>query len=711
MAARTRSATSPPSMVLCIIATMYISACGSPPDTPSPVAKIVAKMDTAHKDIRIDNYSWLNKKSEREVLEYLKAENVYTDAKMKHTEAFQERLYKELLGRIKETDFSVPEKIDDYYYYTRTEEGQQYTIHCRKKGSLEAPEEILLNQNLLATGRDYFRIGVFEISPNHQLLAYSVDTTGSETFTLYVKDLKTGDLLSDVILNTYYSVEWASDNQTLFYNVLDDTKRPYKLYRHRLGTDSKEDALVYHEEDESFFLSVSKTKSKEYLTINLGSITTSEIHFLKADSPTGDFKVVHPRKHELEYSIEHHGDRFYILTNDRAKNFRLMQVAVRDPSKKNWREVIPHRDSAKIDALDVFKEHLVVYEREYGLKKIRITNVVTNETHYVEFPEPVYTFWPAGNKDFNVTSVRFSYMSLVTPRSVFDYDMNARTRELKKQFEVLGGYDPALYQSERIFATASDGTKIPISMVYKKGVVKGGQNPLYLYGYGSYGTSIDPSFSSNRLSLLDRGFIYAIAHVRGGGEMGRSWYEAGKLLNKKNTFTDFTSCAEHLIDEGYTASDKLIISGGSAGGLLLGAVTNMRPDLFKAVIAKVPFVDIINTMLDPSIPLTVVEYEEWGNPNEKKYYDYIKSYSPYDNVEAKDYPNMLITAGLNDPRVQYWEPAKWTAKLRALKTDNNVLLLKTNMDAGHSGPSGRYEYLKEIAFEYAFIFDVFGIKE
>ncbi len=574
-----------------------------------------------------------------------------------------------------------------------------------------APEEILLNQNLLAAGRDYFRIGVYEISPNHQLLAYSVDTTGSETFTLYVKDLKTGDLLSDVIPNTYYSVEWASDNQTVFYNVLDDAKRPYKLYRHRLGTDSKEDALVYHEEDESFFLSISKTTSKEYLTINLGSITTSEIHFLKADSPTGDFKVVHPRKHELEYYIEHHGDRFYVLTNDRAKNFRLMQVAVRDPSKKNWVEIIPHRDSVKIDALDVFKEHLVVYEREYGLKKIRITNLVTNETHYVEFPEPVYTFLPAGNKDFNVTSLRFSYMSLVTPRSVFDYDMNARTRELKKQYEVLGGYDPALYQSERIFATASDGTKIPISMVYKKGVVKGGQNPLYLYGYGSYGASIDPSFSSNRLSLLDRGFVYAIAHVRGGGEMGRSWYEAGKLLNKKNTFTDFTSCAEHLIDEGYTSTDRLIISGGSAGGLLMGAVANMRPDLFKAVIAKVPFVDIINTMLDPSIPLTVVEYEEWGNPNEKKYYDYIKSYSPYDNVEAKDYPNMLITAGLNDPRVQYWEPAKWTAKLRSLRTGNNVLLLKTNMDAGHSGPSGRYENLKEIAFEYAFIFDVFGIKE
>jgi oligopeptidase B len=680
-------------------------------DVPPPVAKVISKADTLHGDVRIDNYFWLREKSNPEVIKYLEAENEYTEAMTKQTKEFQKLLYEELVGRIKETDLSVPEKIDDYYYYSRTEEGKQYPIYCRKKGGLDAEEEILLDQNALAEGYDYFDIGAFKISPDHQLLAYSVDTTGSETFTLYVKDLNAGELLKDEIENIYYDVEWGNDNKTIFYTTLDEAKRPYKLYRHILGTAQEKDEMVYHEKDEAFFVSVSKTRSKEYLIMTLGSETTTEVWYLKADLPEDNFKVIHPRQHKMEYYIAHHDDKFYIMTNDEAKNFKLMEVSVTDPSKKNWKEVIPHRDSVKIDGMDVFRNHLVVYERERGLKKIRITNLINNQVDYVDFPEPVYTFWQARNPDFNTNILRFNYTSLVTPRSVFDYNMDTKARELKKQYEVLGGYDPSGYQSERIFAKASDGTMVPISLVYRKGMVKDGNNPLYLYGYGAYGISREPTFSSNRLSLLDRGFIYAIAHVRGGGEMGRYWYDEGKLLKKKNTFADFIACAEHLIAENYTSSDKLVIYGGSAGGLLVGAVTNMRPDLFKAVIADVPFVDALNTMLDPSIPLTVIEYEEWGNPNEEESYGYIKSYSPYDNVEAKGYPNMLITAGLNDPRVQYWEPAKWTAKLRALKTDKKILLLKTKMGEGHMGASGRYDYLKDIAFEYAFIFDLFGIEK
>jgi oligopeptidase B len=672
-----------------------------------PVAETIPKVDVLHGEKRVDNYFWLRERENPRVIEYLEAENKYTEAMMKHTEEFQKQLYEELLSRIKETDLSVPEKIDDYYYYTRTEEGQQYRIHCRKRGSMDTEEEILLDENALAEGHEYFQIGAYEISPDHQLLAYSVDTAGSETYTLRVKDLSTGELLKDEIENTYYSVEWANDNKTIFYSTLDDAKRPYKLYRHTLGTDPDEDVLIYHEEDEAFYLSIHKTKSKVYLLLCLGSNTTDEVHYLKADNPTGDFKVIHPRQHEMEYKIDHHGERFFVLTNEGAKNFRLMEVPTADPARDNWKEIIPHRDSVKIDGVETFRDHLVLYERENGLRKIRISNMQSNETHYVDFPEPVYTFRPGWNPDFNTNLLRFHYTSLATPNSVFDYDMNTRSRELKKQDEVLGGYDPSLYQSERIFAQASDGTKVPISLVYRKEMAKDGRTPLFLYGYGSYGSSTEPNFSSNRLSLLDRGFIYAIAHIRGGEEMGRYWYDQGKLLHKKNTFTDFIACAEHLIAQKYTSSDKLTIYGGSAGGLLMGAVTNMRPDLFKVVVAKVPFVDVVNTMLDSSIPLTVIEHEEWGNPRDKEYFDYIKSYSPYDNVQAKDYPNVLITAGLNDPRVQYWEPAKWAAKLRALKTDKNLLLLKTNMGAGHGGASGRYDYLKEIAFEYAFIFTAY----
>ena len=674
-----------------------------------PVAKADPKTDTLHGEARVDNYFWFREKSNPEVIAYLEAENKYTKAMMQHTEDFQEELYQELLGRIKETDLSVPEKINNYYYYTRTEEGKQYPIYCRKKESLEAEEEILLDQNALAEGHEYLEMGVYKISPNHQLLAYSTDATGGESYTLYIKDLNTGQLLADQIPNTYYSVEWASDNQTLFYTTLDAAKRPYKLYRHQLGSDPAADSLIYHETDESFFLDVSKTRSNAYLLMELENINTSEVHYLKADQPMGDFKVISPRQSELEYSVEHHGDQFFIVTNTDAVNFKLMRASVNNPSRANWQEMIPHREVVKLDGVSAFQNHLVIFEREDGLQKIRVRNLATDEEHAVDFPEPVYTVQQERNPEFNTDILRFNYASFVTPMSVFDYEMDARTRELKKQDEVLGGYDPSLYESERIFAKAVDGTAIPISLVYKQGLVKDGGNPLLLYGYGSYGINSEPYFSSNRLSLLDRGFIYAIAHVRGGEEMGRAWYENGKLRHKKNTFTDFITCAEHLITEKYTASDKLVIEGGSAGGLLMGAVTNMRPELFEIVIAKVPFVDVVNTMLDASIPLTVIEYDEWGNPNERVFYDYIKSYSPYDNIEAKAYPHILVIAGLNDPRVHYWEPAKWTAKLRALKTGDKRLLLKTEMGAGHGGPSGRYNHLKEIAFEYAFIFDLLGI--
>ncbi|MCK4234791.1 S9 family peptidase [candidate division WOR-3 bacterium] len=676
-----------------------------------PVVEIIPKADSLHGDVRLDNYYWLRNRLSSKVIDYLKAENKYTEAMMKHTEEFQEKLYRELLGRIKETDLSVPYRLDNYYYYSRTKEGKQYPIYCRKKESLDAQEEILLDQNELSIGHSYFEIGLYEISPDHKFLVYSVDTTGSEIYTLYIKDLNKDELCTEQIPNTGYTVEWANDNKTIFYTILDDTKRPYKLYRHIIETHPDEDKLIYHEKDNAFFLYIVISKNRKYLLMEMGSHTTSEFYYLQADNPTGDFELIHPRKHEVEYYVESYRDIFFIITNEMANNFKLMETPVANHSKENWKCVIPHRDSIKIDGFEVFKNHLVVYERENGLQKIRIMNLNTNEIHYVDFPEPVYTYWKERNPNFNTNILRFNYTSFITPRSVFDYNMDNRIRELKKQYEVLGGYDPSNYQSERIFTKAKDGTMIPISLVYKKGIVKDGCNPLILFGYGAYGSSYDPYFSSIRLSLLDRGFIYGISHVRGGGEMGRYWYEQGKLLCKMNTFTDFITCAEHLVAENYTSHNNLVVFGGSAGGLLVGAVVNMRPDLFKAAIADVPFVDVLNTMLDPSLPLTVLEYEEWGNPNDKEYYNYIKSYSPYDNVEHKEYPNLLITASLNDTRVMYWEAAKWTAKLRSLKTDKNILLLKTEMGAGHLGASGRYDYLKDIAFEYAFIFDLFGIKE
>lgn len=674
-----------------------------------PVAKVIPYADTVHGDIRIDDYAWLRERDNPEVIQYLNAENAYTDAMMKHTEVLQETLYHEMLARIKETDLTVPVRVDSFYYYSRTEEGKQYRIYCRKEGSLDAEEEILIDLNVLAEGYDYFDIGVFAVSPNHEFLIYSTDTVGSERYTIRVKNLITGTLFDEEIPNTGYSTAWANDNKTFFYTIIDQKKQPYELYRHVLGTNPEYDELVYLEADSAFWVSVSRTRSRKYLILDTGSRTSSEVYYLNADTPTGTFELIRPREKEIEYYVEHHDEHFYILTNEEAENFKIMTVPVDDPRKENWTEYIGHRDSVKVDGIDAFREYLVIYEREKGLPTIRIINATSEETHYVEFPEPVYNYWLTGNREYNTRLLRFMYTSLVTPRSVFDYNMATRTRELKKQYEVLGGYDPSQYQSERIFALAHDGTKVPISLVYKQGLKKDGSAPLILYGYGAYGSSWDPYFSSNRLSILDRGCIYAIAHIRGGGEMGRYWYEQGKLLNKMNTFTDFIACAEHLINEKYTSADKLVISGGSAGGLVIGAAINMRPDLFKVAIADVPFVDLMNTMLDPTIPLTVLEYDEWGDPNDEKYYYYMKSYSPYDNVAAHEYPHMLITAGLYDSRVQYWEAAKWTAKLRALKTDNNILLLKMNMESGHLGASGRYDFLKDIAFEYTFILDILYI--
>ncbi len=674
-----------------------------------PIAKKIARSETLHGDARTDNYFWLRDRSNPEVLRYLEDENKYTDAVMKHTDELQQKLYSEILGRIKETDLTVPEKRDTYEYYSRTEKGKQYSIYCRRRLLPEAGEEVLLDSNALAEGRQYFRLGTNEVSPDHRLLAYSTDTDGSEVYTLFVKDLGRGDLLPDRIPNTYYSLAWANDNKTFFYTTLDSAKRPYRVYRHTLGVDPKSDALVYEEKDEKFNVELDKTRSERFILATSESHTATEVRYLSADQPGEQFRVLEPRRPEVEYYVEHHGDSFYIRTNEQAKNFRLMQTPVKDPSRANWRELIAERKTVVLERVEAFRNHLVFAERDNGLVRLRISDTNTKQSHFVDFPEPVYRVSLGRNLEYDTAQLRFTYTSLVTPSSVYDYDMDAKTRQPRKRQEVLGGYDPALYASERIMAHAPDGTSVPLSLVYRKSMQKNGKNPLYLYGYGSYGLTLDPSFSSDRLSLLDRGFIYAIAHIRGGGDMSRYWYDDGKLLKKKNTFRDFIASAEELIAQKYTSSDRLVISGASAGGLLMGAVTNMRPTLFRAVIAKVPFVDVINTMLDASIPLTVTEYEEWGNPQEQQYYEYIKSYAPYENIEAKSYPDMLVTAGLNDPRVPYWEPAKLVAKLRAVKKDHNTLLLKTNLGAGHGGPSGRYDRLKETAFEFAFILDRLGL--
>jgi oligopeptidase B len=670
-----------------------------------PTAEKRLYVHALHGDERVDPYHWLCDRDNPDVIAYLKAENAYTEAMMRHTEALQATLYKEMLSRIQETDLSVPYRKGDYYYYTRTEEGKNYPIYCRKQRNLDAAEEVLLDQNALAQGHDYFRLGVLKVSPNHHLLAYSVDTTGAERYTLYFLDLTTQTLYPESIPETYYAFAWANDSQTVFYTQVDAAHRPFKLFRHVLGQPATEDVLVHHEHDESYFLGIGKTRSEAYILMSLDSKITSEVHYLDANDPTGSFRMIQQRSPGIEYAVDHHSDYFYITTNEEAVNFKLMKTPVADPAKANWQTVIPHREDVMITGVSAFTDHLVIYEREAGLPTVRICQLSTGDEHDVSFPEPTYEVGESENPEFHTNVLRFSYTSLVTPNSIFDYNMETQERELKKETPVLGGYDRTRYASERLWAIAPDGTAVPLSLVYQKGIQKTSANPLLLTGYGSYGYSYPDAFSSNRLSLLDRGVVLAIAHIRGGSEMGRHWYDNGKFLKKQNTFTDFIACAKHLIAEGWTSPQHLAISGGSAGGLLMGAVVNLRPDLFRAAVANVPFVDVVTTILDPSLPLSVLEWEEWGNPNDMEYYHYMKSYSPYDNVEPKDYPAMLVTAGLNDPRVSYWEPAKWTAKLRDLKTNDNVLLLKTNMGAGHGGASGRYERLQEIAFEYAFLLD------
>jgi oligopeptidase B len=680
------------------------------PEIPVPAARVFPRIEVVHGETRVDDYHWLRNRCDPEVLAYLEAENRYADAVMRHTTGLQEQLYQEMRSRIQETDLSVPEERAGYSYYHRVEAGGQYPVFCRRALLSDAPEEIILDQNLLAAGHGYFRLGAIEVSPDHRLLAYTVDTCGAEEFTLFIKDLATGTLLPETIDRVANRPAWANDNHTLFYCVLDETRRPHRLYRHAAGTPRSDDVLVYVEPDPSFFMEISRTRSNTYLLLDLASHTTSEVWYAPAERPHEPFRLIQARQRGIEYTVTHHDDSFFIATNDGAPNFRLVRAPVDRPSREQWSPLLPYRPDVKLDSTDAFRGHLAVYEREQGLRQIRIIDLGSGAEHLIPFPEPVYTVRPHTNPEFESSTLRFTYTSLVTPSSVVDYDMARRSWTIRKQTQVRGGYDASRYRSERLHAIASDGVTVPISLVYRLPLEGDLARPLLLSGYGAYGLSYDPTFSSNTLSLLDRGVIVAIAHVRGGEEMGRPWYEAGRRLEKRSSFTDFIACAEHLIAAGYTSPNRLVINGGSAGGLLIGAVTNLRPDLFHAALAEVPFVDVINTMLDASLPLTVIEYDEWGNPSDPEAYAYIRSYSPYDNVEAQDYPHMLITAGLNDPRVAYWEPAKWAAKLRARKTDQNRLLLRTNMGAGHGGASGRYDFLRETAFKYAFILDVLDLE-
>ncbi len=685
------------------------AAAPSPLPAAPPQARRTPSERTLFGHTLRDDYAWLRDRESPATLAHLEAENRWTEAVMAPTAELRETLYEEMVGRIKETDLSAPYRLKGYFYYSRTEQGRQYPILCRKQGSLTAPEQVMLDVNLLAQGRAYTQIGEGEPSPDSRLLAYTVDFDGSEHFELRVRDLATGKDLPDVIPEVFTGVTWATDNQTLFYVTLDAANRPFRAWRHRLGTPASEDVEVYHEANDAFFVRVSRTKDDRFLLITADSSTTSEWRFLPADQPAAALRLFRARKPEVEYSVEHHGEHFYVLTNEGAKNGKLMRVADGDPVGSPWEEVVPAREEVRLEDVEVFSHHLALFERSGGLVGIRVRDLTSGAEHVVAQPEASYALFPSRNLEFDTTLLRFHYTSLVTPMSVFDYDLERRERTLVKATEVLGGYDPGQYVTERLQAKAPDGVAVPISLVYRKGLARNGKSPCLLYGYGAYGAPSDPYFSPSRLSLLDRGFVFAIAHVRGGGDLGKGWHDAGKLQNKRNTFTDFIAAAEHLIREGYTGKERLAASGASAGGLLIGAVLNLRPDLFAAAIAGVPFVDLMNTMLDPTLPLTVNEYEEWGNPNEQQAFETMLAYSPYDNVAAKEYPHLLVTAGLNDPRVSYWEPAKWVARLRATKKGDHRLLLKTDMGAGHGGASGRYDALKKTAFEYAFLIDVLGV--
>ncbi|WP_319590445.1 S9 family peptidase [uncultured Draconibacterium sp.] len=690
---------------------LFLVACSSEEKPEPPVAKKIMKELTIHGHTRVDNYYWMNERENPEVIAHLEAENAYKDAVMKHTEPLQEELFEEIKAKIKPENESVPYKKNGYYYYYKQLPGKEYDVNCRKKGSLDAEEEVILDENVLAEGQEFFMLGGLSISPNNKLIAYGVDTVSRRKYTIHFKNLETGETLEDAIPLTTGSAVWANDNKSVYYTLKDDvTLRSEKIMKHVVGTPVEDDVEVFYEDDETFSVYIYKTKSQKYLIIGSESTLTSEYQFLDANNPEGEFKVIQPRERGLEYSVDHFGNDFYIRTNLDALNFRLMKTPVTATEKENWIEVIPHRNDVYFDNFEILKDYLVVTERIEGINQLRVIPW-NGEEYFIDFDEEVYTVSPNVNLDFDTDVFRFSYTSLTTPNSIYDYNLKTKERKLLKQEEILGGFNKDDYETKRIYATAGDGTKIPMSIVYKKGVEKNGDNPTLLYGYGSYGYTYNPSFSLARLPLLDRGFVYAIAHIRGSQINGRQWYEDGKLLKKMNTFTDFNDCAQFLIDDGYTNSEKLFAMGGSAGGLLMGACINLRPDLYKGVIAAVPFVDVVTTMLDESIPLTTSEFDEWGNPKIEKYYYYMLSYSPYDNVEAKDYPALLVTTGLHDSQVQYWEPAKWVAKLRELKTDDNPLLFHINMDYGHGGASGRYEWIKETALEYAFIFDQLGITE
>jgi oligopeptidase B len=675
-----------------------------------PVAKKVPKVTEINGRKLVDNYFWLRDKQNPEVKAYLEAENAYTDAVLKPTAPLQKKLYDEMLGRIKETDVDVPYKEGNYFYYSRTEAGKQYQIRCRKKGSLDAPEEVLLDINEMSKGQKFMSVAAYQVSDDGNLLAYSTDNTGFRQYTLAVKDLRTGTVLTDHA-EKVGSVVWANDNKTLFYTVEDSAKRQYRLYRHKLGA-TGEDDLVYEEKDERFNVDAGKARSKAFIFLVSGSHTTTEVRYIPADQPMSKWKVLEPRKQDVEYYPDHNGDFFYIRVNDTGRNFRLVKAPVSDPRSQNWQEVVAHRSNVMLDDTDFFKNYYVLYERENGLPQIRVSDLRSGQSRRIELPESAYDVSSYVNREYDTSKFRYNYQSFITPPSIFEYDMRSGASALLKQKEVPGGYDRTRYQVEQIYATASDGVKIPISVVHLKGAKLDGKAPLYLYGYGSYGYPIDIYFNSNIFSLVDRGVIAAVAHIRGGGEMGKAWHDDGRMMHKKNTFTDFIASAEYLVAQGYGSKDKLVIEGRSAGGLLMGAVLNMRPDLFHAAIVGVPFVDVINTMLDESIPLTVPEFEEWGNPKEKAAFDYMISYSPYDNIDAKPYPNILVKTSFNDSQVMYWEPAKYVAKMRATRNDHNLLILKTNLDpAGHGGASGRYDRLKEAAFDYSFILTQMGIND
>lgn len=699
-------------------ALLLLMSCGTKEKTmrdinvQPPVAKKEKKELTIHGDTRIDNYYWLNNRENPEVIAYLKAENAYTDTLMKHTEDFQEQLYEEMIGRIKKTDESVPYKRNGYYYYSRTEGEAEYPLICRKKGSLEAEEEILLNIPKMAEGEAFFSIGSYAISTNNELMAYSVDNVSRRKYTIYVKNLKTGEIYKDKIANTSGSITWANDNKTLFYTKKhEQTLLPYQVYTHQLGKNVNTDKLIYEEKDNTFYTNCYKTKSQKYIMIANTSTLTSEVRYIDANKPNSKFKVIAPRERGIEYSVSHYGNDFYIYTNWNAQNFCLMKTPVKATDKKHWEMVIAPRKNVMLTDLTLFKNYLVTTEKEDGLPKIHVQTWDGTKDYYVKFDEEVYDAGLSTNADFDTNELRYSYTSLTTPNSLFDINMDTQDKTLLKQQEVLGNFNKNNYESKRLWVTARDGVKVPVSFVYNKNTKLDGTAPLFIYAYGSYGSSMDVYFSSVRLSLLDRGFVYAIAHVRGGEDLGRPWYEDGKLLKKKNTFTDFIDCTEYFVENNLIAKDKVFACGGSAGGLLMGAIANMRPDLYTGIIAQVPFVDVVTTMLDESIPLTTGEFDEWGNPKDKTYYDYMLSYSPYDQVKAQNYPAMLVTTGLHDSQVQYWEPTKWVAKLREMKTDKNPLLLKIEMDYGHGGASGRFAKFKEVALEYAFMFDLLEINK